>query len=126
MCGNFTAIGVDPSLWTLTAIEGAAQSVASSSILQPVVFQVTDGAGDPVIGVPVTVYQTVTGWVVCPATGACPIAATYETTQSTGVSDENGLVLVTPSQIAGTPEITKIAVSAGTRGFAAVSLGKTP
>jgi hypothetical protein len=126
ICGQFTAIGVDPSLWSITAIEGAGQSVASTSILQPVVFQVTDGAGDPVIGVPVTVYQTVTGWEVCPATGACPIAATYETAQSSGISDGNGLVAVTPSQIPGTPEITKIAVSAGTQGFASVSLSKMP
>jgi hypothetical protein len=126
LCGQFTAIGVDPSLWTLRAVEGAGQSVASTSILQPVVFQVTDGAGDPVTGVPVSVYQTVTGYYVCPATGACPIAATYETAQSSGVSDGNGLMVVTPLQIPGTPEVTKIAVSAGTQGFAAVSLSKTP
>ena len=126
VCGQFAAVGVDPSLWTLTAIEGAKQSVAATSNLQPVVFQVTDGAGHPVIGVPVTVFQTVTAWVACPAKGACPVAATYETGQSAAVSDANGLVVVATQQIAGTPEVTKIAVSAGTKGFAAVSLQKTP
>jgi len=126
VCGQFTVVGVDPSLWTLTALEGTGQSVASSSILQPVVFQVTDGAGNPVIGVPVTVYQTVTGWEVCPVTGACPVAATYETAESAEVSDGNGLVVVSPIQIPGTPEITRIAVSAGTAGFASVTLSKTP
>jgi hypothetical protein len=126
VCGQFKVVGVDPSLWTLTALEGAGQSVASTSILQPVVFQVADGGGNPVIGVPVTVYQTVSGWEVCPVTGACPIAATYETGESAGVSDGNGLVVVKPIQIPGTPEITKIAVSAGTAGFASVTLSKTP
>ncbi len=126
VCGQFMAIGVDPSLWTITSLEGAGQSVASASVLQPVVFQVTDGAGDPVIGAPVTIYQAVTSWVVCPATGDCPIAATYETAQSSGVSDGNGLVVVVPEQIAGTSERTKIAVSVGTQGFAAATLSKTP
>jgi hypothetical protein len=64
--------------------------------------------------------------VVCPATGDCPIAATYETAQSSGVSDGNGLVVVVPEQIAGTSERTKIAVSVGTQGFAAATLSKTP
>jgi hypothetical protein len=126
VCGQFAAVGVDASLWTLTAIEGGTQSVASTSTLQPVVFQVTDGVGDPVIGVPVTVYQTVTGWEVCSATGVCPIVATYETGQSAAVSDANGVVVVTPMQIPGTPEITKIAVSAGTQGFVSVAVQKTP
>ena len=126
LCGQFTAIGVDPSRWTLTALEGAAQSIAVTSILQPVAFQVTDGAGNPVIGVPVTVYQMVSGWQACPANGACPIPATYATGQSAAASDANGLVVVTPQQIPWTPEITRIAVSAGTQGFASMELQKTP
>ena len=126
VCADFTATGVDPSLWTVNALEGATQVLASTSILLPVVFQVTDGSGDPVIGVPVTVFQTVGGWQVCPAKGACPIAETYEVTQSSAVSDRNGLVVVTPLQIPGTAEVTRIAVSTGTQGFASVSLQKTP
>ncbi len=126
VCGQFAAVGVDPSLWTVTALEGALQGVVSTSILQPVVFQITDGAGDPVIGVPVTVHQTETGWQACPAKGACPIGQVYGTAESAAISDRNGLVVVMPQQIAGTPETTKIAVSTGTQGFVSVVLQKTP
>ena len=126
LCGNFAAIGVDPSLWTLAAIEGGTQSVAAASILQPVVFQVTDGAGHPVIGVPAMVYQMVSAYQVCPAHGACPIPETYQAAQSTSVSDSNGLIIVAPQQLAGTPQTTTIAVAAGTQGFVSVSLQKTP
>lgn len=126
ICGEFTVLGIDPSLWAVTALEGATQVVALTSNLQPVVFQVTDGVGDPVIGVPVMVYQTITGWQVCPARGPCPIAPAYAMTEAAGVSDANGLVVVTPQQIPGAPEITKIAVSAGTEGFVSVALQKTP
>ena len=126
LCGSFAAVGVDPSLWTLTAIEGGAQSVAATSILQPVVFQVTDGKGDPVIGVPATIYQAVSAYQVCPAHGACPIAETYQTAQSTGVSDSNGLIVVAAQQLAGTPQTTTMAVTAGTQGFISISLEKTP
>ena len=126
ICSTFVAKGVDPSLWTLTALEGVTQSVASTSILQPAVFQVTDGAGDPVIGVPATVYQTVSGYQVCPAHGACPISEIYQTTQSAAISDANGLIVVSPQQISGTAQIVTIAVAAGTQGFISISLQKTP
>ncbi len=126
VCAGFTAIGVDPSLWTPAAIEGASQSVASSSNLQPVVFQVTDGSGDPVVGAPIAVFQTVTSWVVCPSTGRCPAAETYQTGQTSAVSDGNGLVVVTPLQLTGMPEVTTIAVATGTQGFVSVALQKTP
>ncbi len=126
VCAGFSAIGVDPSLWTPIAIEGGTQSVASGSVLQPMVFQITDGAGDPVIGAPVAVYQTVASWVVCPSEGRCPTPETYQTGQSSAVSDGNGLVTVTPLQLAGTPEVTTVAVAAGTRGFVSVALQKTP
>lgn len=126
LCGRFTAIGVDPALWTLAALEGTTQSVPSTSILQPVVFQVTDGSGHPVIGVPVGMYQTVSAYRICPPQGACPIAETYQAAQSAAVSDANGLIAVTPLQIYGTPQTTSIALSTGTRGFISVSLQKTP
>jgi len=126
ICADFNAIGVDPSLWTPVAIQGGTQSVGSGSNLQPVVFQITDGSGDPVIGAPVAFFQTVTSWVVCPGTGRCPTAETYQTGQTSAVSDRNGLVVVTPLQLAGTPEVTTIAVSTGTQGFVSVALQKTP
>ena len=126
ICGGFAAIGVDPSQWTLVAFAGALQSVASTAILLPIVIQVTDGAGHPVIGVPVVVHQTVSAYQVCPAHGACPVTERYGTAESNAVSDANGLVVIAPQQLAGTPEISTVAVSAGTQAFVSVSLQKAP
>ncbi len=126
LCGNFTAVGIDPSLWTVVAIEGVAQTVSATSILQPVVFQVTDGSGNPVIGAPVTIYQTVSGYQVCPAAGRCPVAPVYSTSQTTANSDSNGLIVATVQQIYGSPQTTTLAASTGTQGFVSVTLQKTP
>jgi hypothetical protein len=126
VCAAFTAAAVDASLWTPYVLEGASQNIAASSILQPVVFEITDGAGHPVAGAPVAVYQTVTGFQICPAQGRCPAAPLYSSTQSAAVSDANGLVIVTPRQLTGTPEDTAIAVVSGTQGFVSISLEKHP
>ncbi len=126
VCATFTATGVDASLWTPAVLEGGSQSIAATSILQPLVFQITDGAGDPVAGAPVAVYQTVTGFQNCPAQGRCPVAPLYSSIQSAADSDANGLVTVTPQQLTGTPEDTAIAVVSGTKGFISVTLEKHP
>lgn len=126
LCGSFATVGVDPSKWTLTALAGPGQSVPSIGILQPVTFQVTDGSGNPVIGAPVTIYQTVTGYQVCPAEGACPIAPVYAASQNLTVSDQHGLVVVTPQQMASSAEVTTIAASTGTQAFVSIALQKLP
>ena len=126
VCGSFAATGVDPSQWLLTALAGQAQTVASDAILQPVVIQVTDGLGHAVIGAPVQIYQTVSGWQVCQSTGRCPVAEVYATSQSAAVSDANGLVVVTPQQLTSSAEITTVAAAAGTQAFLSVPLQKHP
>jgi hypothetical protein len=126
VCGSFTVSGVDPSQWVLTAVEGQVQSIEATGILQPVAIQVTDGAGHPVIGAPVTVYQTVSGFQVCPAEGRCPVAPVYETSQASAVSDKNGLIVVVPKQLTGMAETTTIAAAAGTQGFLSMTLQKQP
>jgi len=126
LCGNFTVVAVDPSLWTVTAIEGTTQTVSATGVLQPVVFQITDGSGNPIIGAPVTIYQMVSGYQVCPAAGRCPVAPVYSTSQATASSDSNGLVVATVQQLANSPQTTMIAASTGTQGFVSVTVHKTP
>lgn len=126
VCGRFAATGVDPALWWVNAIEGAAQTVTAAGILQPVVFQVTDDSGDPVIGVPVTLYQAVSGYQDCPEKGRCPAAPVYSTSQTSATSDANGLVVTTVQQIPSSAETTAIAASSGVSGFASIVLQKTP
>jgi hypothetical protein len=126
LCGSFVATGVDPALWKVTAIEGTQQIVTSLGILQPLVFQVTDGSGNPVIGAPVTIFQTISGYQVCPDTRRCPVAPVFSNSQSSAVSDANGLAVVIVQQIASAAETTTIAVASGTQGFASAVLQKIP
>jgi hypothetical protein len=59
MCANFSAVGVDPSMWRLVVVSGAGQAVSAAATFAPVVLMVTDTSGDPVAGAPVAVHQTV-------------------------------------------------------------------
>lgn len=125
-CGSFSVNAVDPSQWTLTVLNGASQSIAATSILQPVAIQVTDGSGNAVIGAPVDMYQAITGFQVCPADGRCPTAPVYSMSHTSAVSDGNGLIIVSPIQLTGSAEVTTIAAATGTQGFLSVSLQKVP
>jgi hypothetical protein len=127
MCAGFSAIGVAPANWRLMVVSGAGQAIALAGTFAPVVVIVTDVAGDPVAGAPVAIYQTVNAAeMACPAHGACPMAPVLGARVSAGVSDADGLVSVTPMQIAGEGEVTNIAVAAGTQGFASLSIAQGP
>ena len=110
---------VDPSAWRLAVVGGAGQSVPPTSItFAPVVLMVTDASGNPVAGAAVTIHQTVdAAEMPCPARGRCPVAPVLAASQAAAISDADGLVSVTPMQIAGTAGVTNIAVAAGTQGF---------
>lgn len=123
VCTGFTAVGVAPSTWRLTAVSGAGQSIAASGIFAPVLLLVTDGQGDPVAGAAVVVHQTVdAAGGPCPLRGPCPVAPMLAASVTNAVSDANGQVSVTPMQVAGVAEVTNLAVAAGTQGFIALSL----
>jgi hypothetical protein len=88
---------------------------------------VTDLSGNPVVGAPVAVHQTVTAAAMqCPARGRCPVVPLLASSLTTAVSDATGLLSVLPMQIAGIPEVTNIAVATGTQGFASLSLQQGP
>jgi hypothetical protein len=127
VCTGFSAIGVDRSAWRLTVVSGAGQSVALAGTFAPVVVRVTDGLGHPVAGAPVAIHQTVdAAEMACPARGVCPVAPVLGGLPSAAVSDVNGLVSLTPMQMAGVGEVTNIAVAAGTQGFCSLSIEQGP
>jgi hypothetical protein len=123
VCASFRAVAVDPADWRLVVISGAGQAISTSTAFAHVVVQVTDAVGNPVASAPVAIYQTVdAAEMPCPTRGPCPIAPVLASATATAISNTNGLVTITPMQIAGTAETTNIAVAAGTQGFVSLSL----
>jgi hypothetical protein len=123
VCADFEAVGVDPSLWRLAVVSGGGQSVGMNGTFVPLVLMVTDGNGDPVAGAPVAIYQTVDAVeMACPSRGRCPVAPALGSSNAAAVSDANGLVTVTPMQVAGAAGVTNVAVAAGMQGFVSLSL----
>jgi IPT/TIG domain len=127
ICANFTAIGVAAAELRLAVVSGANQIIGAGSTLVPVVLLVTDTASHPVSGAVVQIYQTVSAWEpACPDRGRCPIAPVEASSTSSITSDGNGMVTVTPRQIAGVAGVTNIAAATGTQGFASLSLQEQP
>jgi hypothetical protein len=111
----------------LVVVSGANQIVGAGSTLVPVVLQVTDTVSHPVAGAVVRIYQTVNAWeAACPATGRCPIAPVNASSAASNTSDANGMITVTPQQIAGAAGVTNIAAATGTQGFVSLALQEQP
>lgn len=127
ICTAFTAEGVGLDDLHLAVVSGAGQSVSFADSLLPVVLLVTDDAGHPVAGATVEVHQTIGAWQMpCPDRGRCPIPPNDGPHVSTTVSDINGLVTISPRQLADAAEVTNIVAVAGTQGFVSLSLMKQP
>ena len=90
------------------------------------VLRVVDAAGHPVAGASVALYQAVTGWQPPCTTCRCAAAPMYGKATASVMSDDDGMVTVTPLQYANTAAVTKITASAGTQGSITVTLKKAP
>jgi len=127
VCASWTLISVDPALWSVTVAGGAGQSVPQGSPLAGVTLQVADGAGHPLQGAPVTVYQTVYAWEgVCAVLGPCASAPVLASGNATLASDTNGQVPVTPLQVPGQPQVVQITAVTGVNGEVSTMLRLTP
>jgi hypothetical protein len=127
ICANFTAVGVAAADLRLVVVSGANQIIGAGSTLVPVILLVTDTVSHPVSGAVVQIYQTVSAWeAACPDRGRCPIAPVEASSTSSITSDANGMVTMTPQQIAGVAGVTNIAAATGTQGFASLSLQEQP
>jgi hypothetical protein len=125
VCAAFSVVAVDPPNWRVKVVGGAGQAIGLTDTFAPVNVMVTDPAGHPIAGAPVTIHQTVDqAAMACPARGACPVPPVLGGSDAAAVSDENGLVTVTPMQIPGVGEVTNIAVAAGTLGFVSLSIAQ--
>ena len=126
-CATWTLYGVDPSQWSVSAVTGTQQIATQNGNLVPVGLLVTDAAGHPLQGAPVTVYQRVLAWEgPCASDGRCAAAPVLTSSETTLVSDANGQLTVTPLEVPGIPQTVQIAASTGTQGFATATLVKSP
>ncbi|HWG16925.1 MAG TPA: IPT/TIG domain-containing protein [Acidobacteriaceae bacterium] len=127
LCAAFTAIAVDPSALRIAIVSGANQTVTAPTAFAPVVLRITDTSGHTVAGASVNLYQTVDALEQpCPTRGPCPIPPVLASSTASATSDTNGLVSVTPLQIAANGETTNLAAATGTQGFTALSLTQLP
>jgi len=127
VCASWSVFGVDPSLWSVTIAGGAGQSGQQGSPLGPVTLQLADGAGHPLQGAPVTVYQTVYAWEgPCEPLGPCASAPVLATGTTSAVSEANGQVTVTPLQVPGVPQVVQITAVTGLNGAVSTTLTVTP
>lgn len=127
ICSPITLQAVSSGEWRIVVVSGSAQSVGSGDTLGSVVLRIVNLHGDPIAAAPVEIEQTVSSWeAACPAAGRCPVAAVLASSRLSLTSDIDGLLTVTPAQLANTPSLTQLAAIAGAQGFASISLEKHP
>ena len=126
VCASFAVKGVKLADLRVAIVSGGIQVVGGGATLDPVSVQVTDTAGHGVAAAEVSVYQTVTALVDCPAQGRCPVAPVLASKVTVAVSDEDGNLAVQPLVVTDTATTTKIAFSVGTQGFATAVLTSSP
>ena len=127
ICTPVIAQAVGPSDWFLAITSGGNQVLKASATFAPLVIHVTDRSGHSVAGVVVQIYQTVMAWQPpCSVQGRCPTPPVYLAANTSGVSDEDGLLQVSPAVVTGMAADTHVVAAAGTNGYVATTLSKTP
>ena len=124
ICAEFPATGVAGSSLAIEVVSGGSQTVDTGQMPAALVGLVTDGAGHPVAGAAVTVFQTMYAGVRCPARGRCPAAAVLGTRASVLVSGVDGTVSLEPMSGAGSGSATetRVELTVGTSGVAAADV----
>jgi hypothetical protein len=126
VCATWTLTGVDPALWAIAVQSNGSQTLTSGQTPANIVLQVSDGSGHPLQGALVHLHQTDYAWEGDCTSARCPAAPVLATSQTSAISDANGLVAVTPLITAGQPQTIAIAATAGLNGLATTVLTLHP
>lgn len=127
VCTSQTVIPVARTDWRVSVTAGEGQAVGSGATFSTISATVTDTAGHPLAGAPVSIYQAVDQIALpCPGLGACPIPAPLKTLQTTVVSDTDGNISFQPIQVPGVAETTNIVLTSGTQGFVSLAVTQQP
>ncbi len=96
-CAQMMATGVSPASFTLAAISGIDQLVASGDQVAPVTLRVVDPSGTPIAGAAVFFYENLRLWSSsCPQQGSCLNSPSLGTATVEVMSDATGLVTLHP------------------------------
>ena len=119
VCATFNVNSENEIQATLLPVSGVGQSLTVGGQSMPVSLEVIDGAGHPLAGATVTVYQQMVSWEPpCPATGRCPAAQQLGMQSSVLSADANGMVTAAPmSAPAGVPVVVHMLASTGQQGL---------
>lgn len=127
VCATGNLIGVAASGLRAKPVSGDVQTLTSADTLGTVAMRVVDTAGHPVAGASVGVYQAVSGWQPpCTGSGRCASAPVYGKSTAQVMSDDDGMIVITPLQYRNTATVTQITATVGTQGAVTVTLQKTP
>ena len=111
----------------IVVVSGGEQAAGAGVALAPVVVQVSDGAGHPVTGAAVTIYQTASALTAaCPAQGRCPAQPVLATKETVATTALDGTVSVAPLLVTGSATQTSLAFAVGSSGFATASVTSRP
>jgi hypothetical protein len=108
-------------------VSGVNQSIAAGIAPMPVTLEVIDGAGHPLAGATVGVYQQMDAWEPpCPETGRCPTAPELGSASATLTSNENGLVSFAPMSGGGQAVVVHMQATIGDQGTLNFTVTQTP
>ena len=126
-CAGFSVYASHAEQAGLLPVSGVNQSLAASGTPVPVTLLVVDGAGHPLAGAAVNVYQQMDAWEPpCPATGRCPAAPEIGSASATLTSDANGLVTFSPMNGGGEPVVVHVQATTGDQGLLSFTVAQTP
>ena len=127
VCAAFQVLGVAATELQIGIVSGGRQAATGGAALAPVVAQVSDGAGHPVAGAAVTVYQSATALTLdCPTQGRCPAQPVLGSKVTVVTTAADGTVSVSPLVVPGFATETSLAFATGPAGFATATVTNRP
>jgi hypothetical protein len=126
-CASFSVYASHAEQAGLLPASGVNQSLAASGAPLPVTLLVIDGAGHPLAGASVNVYQQMDAWEPpCPETGRCAAAPELGSVSMTLTSDANGLITFAPMNGGGEPVVVHVQATTGNQGLLSFTVAQTP
>ena len=114
-CASIPVFVIHPESENLVAVSGFDQALQAADTPQPVIVRLVTPTGQPVVGGPVLLRQTIRAFAPrCPTFGQCPVGRVLSVSSLSVPSDLNGLASFTPILPPGVAVTVTGVVEAGT------------